>query len=283
MQSLSPAACERLRAVYLSDSTPIAVDDRYELLRPLGRGGVGEVFLARDRKLRRSVAIKLILDGTRWPDDLEDFRREIYLTAGLSLPGVAPLFDAGETDDGRLYYTMAYVQGTDLRTILTGGTKPLSFLLDVFEQLCRIVQTAHTRGFVHCDLKPENVMIGTAGDVTVLDWGLARSTRRPAAEPALIAGTPGYVPPEVLRSERARIGPRVDVYALGMILREILGDSKDRRLRQVCDRAAQADPARRHATVGALLADVGKARRSRAVAICAAALAFAVGLGLVLL
>jgi len=137
---------------------------RYELLSVLGRGGMGVVYLARDTALDREVALKVV--------DRE--AGEARVLARLEHPGIVPVHDFGELPDGRVYYAMKRVRGERLDRWLTPD-RGVGERLAVFLRVCDAVAFAHARGVVHCDLKPENVMVGEFGEVLVLDWGIART------------------------------------------------------------------------------------------------------------
>lgn len=201
---------------------------RYELQGLLGTGGRGEVHQARDRILDRTVALKALLPSAAL--DTDAFLHEARLTAGLQHPGVVPVHEIGQLTDGRPYYTMEEVRGARLdeaiRRVHQHSTREewgegpdgwtLRRLVGSLERLCETVAFAHSRGIVHCDLKPGNVMLGSFGEVRVVDWGLARREGVMADR----RGTRGYAPPEQWLHHK--VDPRADVYALGRILEEIL-------------------------------------------------------------
>lgn len=225
MSWLSDDAVARLRDI---TEQPELTGTRYELLRELGRGGMGVVYECHDRELERSVAMKVIDD---------EWRAEARTLAKLEHPGIVPVHDAGLLPDGRFYYTMKLVRGVRLDQIepLTRTEK-----LRLFARICEPVAFAHANGVVHRDLKPQNVMVGEFGAVLVMDWGVEN-----------IAGTPGYMPPEPDRSERS------DVYALGATLKFMLRDeSSPRALQAVIARAMHDDPAMRYANARELGDDV---------------------------
>lgn len=224
---LSDDAIARLRTV---GGQPDLTGTRYELLRELGRGGMGVVYEVRDRELDRAVAMKVVDD---------EWRDEARLMAALEHPGIVPVHDAGDLPDGRFYYTMKLVRGARLDAWLREG-HPLGERLRLFARVCEPVAFAHANGVVHRDLKPENVMVGELGAVLVMDWGVAQ-----------IAGTPGYMPPERER------GPRSDVYALGALLKAIIGgDDGPRALKAIIARAMQDEPEQRYAGAAAMRDDV---------------------------
>ena len=209
---------------------------RYAVLGLLGAGGMGEVYRVRDHKLGRCVALKLIGAGRLVrAETLARFEAEARLAAGLEHPGVVPVYDLGETHDGRPFFTMREVQGQDLESILriahgpTGGGYTPRRLVELFRRAVEAVAYAHARGVVHRDLKPANIMVGAFGQVSVLDWGLAllRDAEEEEGAPtrAFAAGTPGYMPPEQAGGRPDAVDARADVYALGATLLHLLTGS----------------------------------------------------------
>lgn len=168
----------------------------YSIEGELGRGGMGVVYRAFDPRLRRRVALKLMLHVAS-ASTLRQFRDEAQVTAQLQHPSIVPIYDVGQTNSGEIYYTMRLVRGPTLKQLVdeyraraAGGEAEtpegwtLFKLLQVFVTVCRSVSYAHDRGVVHLDLKPSNVMIGDYGEVNVLDWGLAKVLGRSAREDA---------------------------------------------------------------------------------------------------
>lgn len=216
--NLSDDVVERLREIA---EQPDLTGTRYELVRELGRGGGGIVYEVRDRQLDRSVAMKVVDD---------EWRAEGKIIAALEHPGIVPVHDAGELPDGRFYYTMKLVRGIRLDAWASQGHTRTE-RLRLFARICEPVAFAHANAVVHRDLKPENIMVGEFGAVLVMDWGVSH-----------IAGTPGYMPPERSRDARS------DVYALGAILKFLLGDEQaPRALRAIVDRAMASEPSKRYA------------------------------------
>jgi serine/threonine-protein kinase len=199
----------------------------------IGRGGMGEVLLARDPKIGRNVAIKR-MRGSSSVEAVERFLREAKIQARLDHPAIAPVYELDRDSEGQPFFTMKRLAGTTLQDRLDAKA-PIQPLLRAFVDVCLAIDFAHARGVVHRDLKPPNVMLGDYGEVYVLDWGVARvvadresSTAQPdistlegQTQAGAILGTPGYMAPEQLRGE-AEVGPPADVYSLGCILFEIL-------------------------------------------------------------
>jgi serine/threonine-protein kinase len=212
---LTNEAVERLRDVAVLPQLPA---DRYALLRPLGRGGMGTVHAARDARLGREVAIKVSNAST--PDsDLEiRLSQESGVLARLEHPGIVPVHDAGTLGDGRAFYVMKLIRGetlTDHARHLPGEAAKLA----VFERVVDTVAFAHANGVVHRDVKPSNVMVGRFGEVLVLDWGAAKLVGDADLSAAgLRLGTPGFMAPEQRSGDAAGTGPGADVFSLGALL-----------------------------------------------------------------
>jgi serine/threonine-protein kinase len=205
----------------------------YELVEPLGEGGMGEVWRARHRLLARNAAIKLIRPGLLndgSPDHgvttLSRFEREAQATAGLTSPHTIRLFDYGFTDEGTFYYVMELLDGYDLESLVRQfGPLPPARAMHLVAQVCRSLAEAHALGLVHRDIKPANIYtcrMGIEYDfVKVLDFGLVKHEDRRGAPTLLttdpmIMGTPGYMAPEVILGD-ADIDRRVDIYAVGCV------------------------------------------------------------------
>lgn len=239
MRFLSDAAVARLREIA---ETPDLTGTRYELVRELGRGGMGIVYEVYDRELERNVAMKVT--DHAW-------QAEARTIAALEHPGIVPVHDAGALADGRHFYAMKLVRGMRLDEWLQQGHARTE-KLRLFARICEPVAFAHANGVVHRDLKPENVMVGAFGAVLVMDWGVARAAGQ---DDRMIVGTAGYMPPEQLRGECADV--RADVFALGAILRFLLaGEELPRPLAAVIARATDDAAGARYAEAGALAEDV---------------------------
>ena len=246
----------RSRAGQAFSSVDPALDGpagRYELVGEIARGGMGAVLKGRDPALGRDLALKVLLDQHRDRSDLVDrFVEEAQICGQLQHPGVVPVYELGTLPDRRPFFTMKLVKGQTLAALLAGRSSPADDLprfLSIFEAVCQTVAYAHARGVIHRDLKPSNVMVGSFGEVQVMDWGLAKvlpkegqpakpanptpanetivATARSKGDSDLsqagsVLGTPAYMAPEQARGETEAIDRRADVFALGSILCEIL-------------------------------------------------------------
>ena len=208
--------------------------DAYEIVRPLGSGGMGEVWLATEVRLGRKVALKILpADVTRDPLRVERFEQEARAASALNHPNVCTIHALGETSEGQHYIAMEYVEGETLRQRLSTTRLPLREALDVVLQVAAALSAAHAAGIVHRDIKPENVMLRPDGLVKVLDFGLAKLA--PAAaeiaggqtthtvlktEAGTVVGTAAYMSPEQTRGQE--VDARTDIWSLGVMLYEMV-------------------------------------------------------------
>ncbi len=248
-----PVACDPFADGFLPGSAAPAPpgaggDDppEYGLVELVGEGGMGRVYRARDRALGRDVAVKLLKDEHRHdPAAVGRFLRESQVTGRLQHPGIPAVYRVGATPSGRPYLAMKLVRGETLEALLKRKA-PLD-PLSVFEGVCQALAYAHACGVIHRDLKPANIMVGSFGEVKVMDWGLAKiladadaggdSALSGVAEPALagatdsapgdadsatragsVLGTPAYMPPEQASGDSGRVSRRSDVFGLGALL-----------------------------------------------------------------
>jgi len=202
----------------------------YLLEKELGRGGFGVVFKARHIEIERPVAIKVLLAtyAMKDPRAKDRFKREATIAASLDYPNSLRIFDYGQTDEGVFYIVMEFLQGTDLGKVLQReGKLPIPRAIHIIRQVLHALMEAHARGIVHRDIKPDNVMlVSLAYDddhVKVMDFGIAKmvdSGGEEITQHGITLGTPRYMPIEQLRGEH--LGPATDLYAVGLVLYEML-------------------------------------------------------------
>jgi eukaryotic-like serine/threonine-protein kinase len=227
---------------------------RLQLFGEIARGGMGAVLKGRDADLGRELAVKILLESHRdKPEMVRRFIEEAQIAGQLQHPGIVPVYELGAFGDHRPYFAMKLVKGQTLAEILANRkslSEGLPKLLSIFESICQTMAYAHARGVIHRDLKPSNVMVGSFGEVQVMDWGLAKvlprggvvddasaghtkeqatliSTARSGTDSDLsqagsVMGTPAYMAPEQARGEVEEVDERADVFALGSIFCELL-------------------------------------------------------------
>jgi eukaryotic-like serine/threonine-protein kinase len=248
-----PQLAERLGAYFAAQDRleqlagPVRVESKveatflaYELLEEIGRGGMGVVLRCRDGALNRDLAIKVLQDCYRdRPDLVSRFIEEARITGQLQHPFIVPVHELGTLPDGRPYFAMKLVEGRTLAELLQERPDPAQDqprLLQIFEHICQTIAYAHSKAVIHRDLKPSNVMVGTFGEVQVMDWGLAKagvgsqesgvtdqeSGAVGQTQAGAVLGTLAYMPPEQARGELTLVSRRSDVFGLGAILCEIL-------------------------------------------------------------
>jgi eukaryotic-like serine/threonine-protein kinase len=272
MKFLSNRALERLRG---GAESPDLSGTRYRLLDRIARGGMGVVYVAEDGNLQRRVALK-VLDIPETDGELASrLVREARVLAALEHPGIVPVHDVGTLADGRVFYTMKFVEGRRLDQYIE-SVASVPDRLRIFLRICDAVAFAHARGVLHRDLKPANIMIGPFGEVLVLDWGLAKILRTVASDggnadpeatvitnpkqPAAagdatelsvvtghgtVMGTPGYMSPEQTRGDVEHLDARSDIYSLGALL-------------AICSKSTAAAPSDRYPSVPEMALDVSR-------------------------
>jgi serine/threonine protein kinase len=237
------------------------IADRYELTEELAKGGMGIIYRAIDKRFSRDVAVKLVREEfAAQPAIKRRFVEEARITGQLQHPAIPAVHDLGERPDGTPYLVMKLIKGETLQALLadlrgtpgSGSTATLGMLIGIFEKVCEAIGYAHSRGVIHRDLKPVNIMVGAFGEVQVMDWGLAklvsRDARRSAdsaqadsaappattfqdpradsdgsaTQPGAVLGTPAYMPPEQAAGVGEEVDVQSDVFGLGAILCQIL-------------------------------------------------------------
>jgi serine/threonine protein kinase/Tfp pilus assembly protein PilF len=282
------------RAVFETAIAELNVPDKqwrlgdYEILDEIGRGGMGVIYLARQRHPQRIVAVKRVLDyHADSHDTLRRFRREADAAASLDHPNILPIYEVSESEDGLPFFSMKFATGGSLRKVgpaLRGKPRECVQLL---AKVARAVEYAHSQGILHRDLKPGNILVDGRGEPLVSDFGLAKwlDANKDITKSLITFGTPGYTAPEQAEGKTADLTPAADVYSLGAILFELLvsrppfvGDSAlavvrqaaempapklrslshshNRDLETICGRCLERNPKARYPSAGALAIDL---------------------------
>lgn len=272
MKWLSDDKLNYLRTVV---ANPDFSSTKYTFIKELARGGMGTVYLAEDRELNRLVAIKVL----NTPDVSEDLRnrmvREAQIIARLEHPGIVPVHDVGVLPDGRVFYAMKFVRGSRLDEYAAQNFS-IRDRLRKFQAVCDAVAFAHAHGVIHRDLKPQNIMIGSFGEVLVLDWGVAKILKeKPSTDyidesvksvdgfttsAGTVIGTRDYMSPEQARGEISQIDERADIYSLGAVLHFLLNDQSkaSKAAKAICLKARASAKEDRYSSASELSADIGR-------------------------
>src|SRR5215210_3416638 len=207
----------------MSETSRTVLDNRYDVVRPLGSGGMGEVYLARDRVLGRDVALKVLRRQYAGDEEFaKRFKREAMSAASLSHPNIVQVYDRGKTEEGASYIAMEYVPGGTLKErILRDGPLGVAEAAGLGAQVAEALEAAHARGMVHRDIKPQNVLLTATGGAKVADFGIARAgSSATISRTGSVMGTAGYMSPEQALGKPAT--PKSDLYSLGVVLYEAL-------------------------------------------------------------
>ncbi len=288
------AADEISRAFFESVITEVDVPDKqwrlgdYEILDEIGRGGMGVIYLARQRHPHRIVAVKRVLDyhvGSH--QTLKRFRREADAVASLDHPNILPIYEVSESEDGVPFFSMKFATGGSLQKVGPALRAEPRRCVQLLAKVARAVEYAHGRGILHRDLKPGNILLDGRGEPLVSDFGLAKflDANKDLTKSLTTFGTPGYTAPEQAEGAAADLTPAADVYSLGAILFELLAGrppflganavaiirqaaetpapklrslahSHDRDLETICARCLERDPTARYQSAGDLATDL---------------------------
>src|SRR5438093_9761240 len=288
------AGDEVSRAVFESAIAEVNVPDKqwrlgdYEILDEIGRGGMGVIYLARQRHPQRIVAVKRVLDYH--PDSretLKRFRREADAAASLDHPNILPIYEVSESEDGLPFFSMKFATGGSLQRVAPALRAELRKCVQLMVKVARAVEYAHDQGILHRDLKPGNVLLDGRGEPLVSDFGLAKflDANKDITKSLTTFGTPGYIAPEQAEGAAANLTPAADVYSLGAILFDVLAGrppfvgsnalsvirqaaekpapklrslahSLDRDLETICARCLERDPKARYQSAGDLATDL---------------------------
>ncbi len=270
----------------------------YELLEEIARGGMGVVYKARQPKLNRIVALKMILAGQlAGEEDVARFHAEAEAAANLDHPGIVPVYEVGE-HEGQHFFSMGFVEGESLADRIKDGPLPPREAAEYTKKIAQAIAFAHERGVIHRDLKPANVLLDQKDQPKVTDFGLAKIVEGDSGLTATgqILGTPSYMPPEQAAGQLDRVNEAADIYSLGAMLYtlitgrppfqadshldtlmqileqdpappRLLNPKVDRDLETICLKCLEKDPARRYASAGTLSADLDRFTEGEAISV----------------
>ncbi len=235
----SDSVFRRVATRVVADANTTGVEGAdYQIKDKLGEGGMGIVYSAIQTTVNRIVAIKSIRKDKQQSDRTRNqFFYEAEITADLDHPNIPPIYDLGTTKDGLLFYSMKLIDGVEWQKQLSKNTREEN--LEIFKKVSDAVAFAHSKGVIHRDLKPDNVMLGKYGEVYLTDWGLAFNMNR--KKPVDFGGTPDYMSPEMARNRQSKIGKGSDVYLLGAVLFQALTGSPPHVGRKILERLAAAE------------------------------------------
>ncbi|MFO0567556.1 MAG: serine/threonine-protein kinase [Polyangiaceae bacterium] len=274
-----PAELPRISLTYAAESSDTARPDAstradLEVRGPIGEGGMGVVHAARQRSLDREVALKTLKRTEKSAAATQQLLREAVITGRLEHPGIVPVHALGIDDQGAPVLVMKRIEGVEWRALLADPNHPawrhrpgdrLEAELGILMQVCQALEFAHDRGVIHCDIKPENVMLGSYGEVYLVDWGIAVRRDDPAFSSRQgLVGTPVFMPPELVSG--GPIGPQTDVYLLGASLHFVLTRRfrhEGKNLNEVLSSAFFSEPVAYEAHVPPELAALCNAATSR--------------------
>src|SRR6266487_3374409 len=293
-EGLEPA--EVSRAVFESVIAEVNVPDKqwrlgdYEILDEIGRGGMGVIYLARQRHPNRTVAVKRVLNyHADSHETLMRFRREADAAASLDHPNVLPIYEVSESEDGLPFFSMKFATGGSLQHAASSLRNKPRNSVELMAKVARAVEYAHGRGILHRDLKPGNILLDERGEPLVSDFGLAKwlDANKDITKSLTTFGTPGYIAPEQAEGAAADLTQAADVYSLGAILFELLTSrppflganplsvirqasetpapklrslvhSHDRDLETICARCLDRNPKARYQSAGDLATDLDR-------------------------
>ncbi|HVG55928.1 MAG TPA: serine/threonine-protein kinase [Vicinamibacterales bacterium] len=254
--TISDTAVTFAEAMAVTDAALPARIGRYRIVRLIGEGGMGAVYEAEQDQPRRTVALKVIKPGLAGPELLRRFAQEAQALGRLQHPGIAQIYDAGTADTGfgsQPYFAMEFIRGASLREYADSRRLGLRERLELMVKICDAVHHAHQRGLIHRDLKPGNIIVDEAGQPKILDFGVARVTDSDTqvtlqTDVGQLVGTLNYMSPEQVLADPLDIDTRSDVYALGVILYELLSGRLpyqiSKRLHEAMQTIREEDPSR---------------------------------------